>query len=89
VNTLRPHGTLCFVGAPPKTVSLPAFPLISVARSVCGSNTGSPGGILEMLDVAARHGVQAKIEKFRMSDANQALKRLRKSQVRYRAVLGN
>ena len=89
VNTLRPHGTLCFVGAPPKTISVPAFPLISVARSVCGSNTGSPGGILEMLGVAARHGVKAKIENFKMSEANQALNRLRKSQVRYRAVLGN
>jgi alcohol/geraniol dehydrogenase (NADP+) len=89
VNTLRPHGTLCFVGAPPKTVSLPPNPLISVARSVCGSNTGSPSRISEMLDVAARHGVKARIEKFKMSEANQALKRLRKSQVRYRAVLGN
>jgi uncharacterized zinc-type alcohol dehydrogenase-like protein len=87
VNTLRPHGTLCFVGAPPKPVALPAFPLISVARSVCGSNIGSPARIAEMLDVAARHGVKAKVEKFRMSDANQAVKRLRKSQVRYRAVL--
>jgi alcohol/geraniol dehydrogenase (NADP+) len=89
VNTLRPHGTLCFVGAPPKTVSVPAVPLISNARSVSGSNTGSPGGILEMLDVAARHGVRAKIEKFKMSEGNQALKKLRKSQVRYRAVLAN
>lgn len=87
VNTLRPHGTLCFVGAPAKPISLPAFPLISVARSVCGSNTGSPGRISEMFDVAARHGVKAKIERFKMADANQALKRLRKSQVRYRAVL--
>ncbi|MBB6143486.1 putative zinc-type alcohol dehydrogenase-like protein [Silvibacterium bohemicum] len=87
VNTLRPHGTLCFVGAPAKPISLPAFPLISVARSVCGSNTGSPAGIAEMLDVAARHGVKAHIEKFKMSDANQAVNRLRKSQIRYRAVL--
>lgn len=89
VNTLRPHGTLCFTGAPSKPLSLPAFPLISVARSVCGSNTGSPGRIGEMLDVAARHGVKAKIERFRMSEANQALKRLKKGQVRYRAVLSN
>jgi alcohol/geraniol dehydrogenase (NADP+) len=88
-NTLRPHGTLCFVGAPPKPISLPAFPLISMARSVCGSNIGGPARIAEMLDVAARHGIKAKVEKFRMADANQALKRLRKSQVRYRAVLSS
>jgi len=39
--------------------------------------------------VAARHGVKAKVERFKMADANQALKRVRKSQVRYRAVLSN
>jgi alcohol/geraniol dehydrogenase (NADP+) len=89
VNTLRPHGTLCFVSAPAKPIALPAFPMISLARSACGSNTGSPSQIAEMLDVAARHGVKAKVEHFRMADANQALRRVKKSQVRYRAVLSN
>jgi uncharacterized zinc-type alcohol dehydrogenase-like protein len=89
VNALRPHGTLCFVGQPGKPISLPPPSLISVARAVCGSNIGSPPRIAEMLDVAARHGVKAKVEHFKMADANQALKRVRKSQVRYRAVLSN
>ena len=87
VNTLRPHGALCFVGVPPKPVALPAFPLVSMRRSTCGSGIGSPVQIAEMLDVAARHGVKAKVEHFRLSEANQAVKRVRKSQVRYRAVL--
>jgi uncharacterized zinc-type alcohol dehydrogenase-like protein len=87
VNTLRPHGTLCFVGVPPKPIALPAFPLISQSRSACGSNIGSPARIAEMLDVAARHGVKAKVERFKMSEANQAIKKVRKGQVRYRAVL--
>jgi len=89
VNTLRPHGTLCFVGVPAKPITLPAFPLISAMRGTCGSNIGSPQRIAEMLDVAARHGVKAKVERFKMSEANQALRRARKSQVRYRAVLSN
>ncbi len=89
VNTLRPHGTLCFVGVAPKPVSLPVFPLISAMRGVCGSNAGSPSRIAEMLDVAARHGVKAKVERFKMSEANLAVKRVRKSQARYRAVLSN
>ena len=89
VNTLRPHGTLCFVGVAPKPVSLPTFPLIGAMRCVCGSNVGSPSRIAEMLDVAARHGVKAKVERFKMSEANQAVKRVKKSQVRYRAVLSN
>jgi uncharacterized zinc-type alcohol dehydrogenase-like protein len=89
VNTLRPHGTLCFVGVPPKPITLPAFPLIQAMRGTCGSNIGSPQRIAEMLDVAARHGVKAKVERFKMAEANQALRRTRKSQVRYRAVLSN
>ena len=89
VNTLRPHGTLCFVGVAPKPVTLPAFPLISSMRSVCGSNIGNPSRIAEMLDIAARHDIKAKVEHFKMSEANQAVKRVRKSQVRYRAVLSN
>lgn len=86
-NTLRPHGTLCMVAAPPKPLSLPTLPLLTSIRAVGGSNTGSPSRIAEMLDVAARHGIKAKVEKFKMSEASQAVKKVRKGQVHYRAVL--
>lgn len=89
VAALRPHGTLCLVGVPPQPVSVPAFPMIAGARCVCGSNTGSPARIAEMLDVAARHKVAATTESFPMAEVNQAISRVRKSQVRYRAVLAN
>jgi uncharacterized zinc-type alcohol dehydrogenase-like protein len=45
--------------------------------------------IAEMLDVAARHGIKARTEKFPMAKANEAVARCRKSAVRYRAVLSN
>jgi alcohol/geraniol dehydrogenase (NADP+) len=86
---LRPTGTLCFVGVPPSPISLPAFALISGMRSVCGSPIGSPHMISEMLDVAARHNVNAKTELFPMSKANEALDKVKKNKVRYRAVLSN
>ncbi|HTV82923.1 MAG TPA: NAD(P)-dependent alcohol dehydrogenase [Acidobacteriaceae bacterium] len=89
VSALRPHGTLCLVGVPPKPVAVDAFPLIAGARCICGSNTGSPARIVEMLDVAARHNVAARTETFRMAEANEAISRLRKNQIRYRAVLAN
>lgn len=89
VSALRPHGTLCLVGVPPKPVAVEAFPLIAGARCVCGSNTGSPARIAEMLDVAARHKVAARTETFKMAEANQAIGRLRKNNVHYRAVLAN
>ncbi len=43
----------------------------------------------EMLDVAARHGVQAKTERFAMAKVNDAIARVKKNHVRYRAVLAN
>jgi uncharacterized zinc-type alcohol dehydrogenase-like protein len=63
------------------------FPLISTAKGLCGSNTGSPSRMAEMLDVAARHHIGAKTERYKMSEATQAVKKVRKNQVRYRAVL--
>jgi alcohol/geraniol dehydrogenase (NADP+) len=89
VGALRPHGTLCVLGPSPEPVSITAFPLIAGVRAVSGSNTGGPGRIAEMLDVAARHKVGAQTEGFRMAEVNQALARVRKNHVRYRAVLVN
>jgi uncharacterized zinc-type alcohol dehydrogenase-like protein len=89
VQTLRPTGTLCFVGVPPSPVSVHAFPLISGQRSISGNPTGSPYRLREMLDVAARHGVKATTESFPMSQANAAIEKVKKSKVRYRAVLAN
>jgi uncharacterized zinc-type alcohol dehydrogenase-like protein len=89
VQTLRPTGTLCFVGVPPSPVSLHAFPLISGIRSVTGSPIGSPHRLREMLDVAARHGVKAMTESFAMAKANEAIEKVKKNKVRYRAVLSN
>ncbi len=89
IQALRPTGTLCFVGVPPSPVSLQAFPLVSGVRTVVGSNIGSPQRIREMLDVAARHGVKATTETFPMAKANEAIEKVKKNKVRYRAVLAN
>jgi uncharacterized zinc-type alcohol dehydrogenase-like protein len=42
-----------------------------------------------MLDVAARHGVKAQVELFPMTKANEAIDKVKKNKVRYRAVLAN
>jgi alcohol/geraniol dehydrogenase (NADP+) len=89
MQALRPNGTLCFVGVPPSPVTLHAFPMISGTRTVTGSPIGPPHRIREMLDVAARHGVKAKIERFAMGKVNEAIERVKKNKVRYRAVLAN
>jgi len=89
MQALRPTGTLCFVGVPPSPVAVQAFPLISGARSITGSPIGSPHQLREMMDVAARHGVKAQTERFAMSKANEAIEKVKKNKVRYRAVLAN
>jgi len=89
VNCLRPKGTLCIVGVPASAMSIQAFPLISGQRAICGSPTGSPHDLHQMLSVAAHHGIKAIIERFPMAKANDVLVRVKKNQVRYRAVLTN
>jgi uncharacterized zinc-type alcohol dehydrogenase-like protein len=89
VQALRPTGTLCFVGVPPSPISIHAFPLISGVRTITGSPIGSPHQIREMMDVAARHGVKAQTERFPMAKVNEAIAKVKKNKVRYRAVLAN
>ena len=89
LNALRPKGVLCVVGVPPSPMAIQAFALVGAQRAVSGSPTGSPHDIAEMLDVAARHGVKAVTERFAMDKANEAVAKVKKNQVRYRAVLAN
>jgi uncharacterized zinc-type alcohol dehydrogenase-like protein len=89
VAALRPTGTLCFVGVPPSPVSLHVFPLISGLRTITGNPTGSPSRLREMIDVAARHGIKAHTEIFPMAKANEAIAKVKKNKLRYRAVLTN
>ena len=89
LQALRPNGTLWFVGVPPKPITVQAFPLISGRRTLGGSPVGSPSRLREMLDVAARHEVKASIEVFPMAKANEAIEKVKKGKVRYRAVLAN
>ena len=89
LQALRPRGTLCFVGVPPSPVQFHGFPLISGERTITGSTIGSPHRLREMVDVAARHGVRAITESFPMAEANEAIERVKKNKVRYRAVLAN
>ena len=89
IHALRPNGKLWFVGVPPSPISVHAFPLTGGNRVIGGSPTGSPHLLREMLDVAARHGVKASTELFDMSKANEAIDKVRRGKVRYRAVLAN
>ncbi len=89
ITALRPKGTLVVLGVGPSPLQISGFSLIGGQKAVAGSPSGSPKDLREMLDVAARHGVKAITERFAMKDANKAVDKVKKNQVRYRAVLAN
>jgi uncharacterized zinc-type alcohol dehydrogenase-like protein len=89
LNSLRPKGTLCVLGVPPSPIAIQAFSLIGQQRSISGSPTGSPRDLHEMLRVASHHKIKAITERFPMAKANDAIANVKKSKVRYRAVLAN
>jgi uncharacterized zinc-type alcohol dehydrogenase-like protein len=89
ITALRPKGTLAILGVGPSPLQITGFSLISGQKAIAGSPTGSPRDLREMLDVAARHKIKAITERFAMKDANKAVDKVKKNQVRYRAVLAN
>jgi len=89
LGALRPEGTLCLVGIPESDLKVPPFDIVLPERRIVGGRAGSPGDTARMLHFAAQHGVRPMIERFKMSDLNTALARVREGKVRYRAVLEN
>lgn len=88
LDLLRPHGTLCFVGAAGQ-INIPMRKLVSGDKKICGSLIGAPDMISEMLHFAARHQIQAMTQRMPMSKANEALDLVRRNKARYRIVLCN
>jgi uncharacterized zinc-type alcohol dehydrogenase-like protein len=89
INVLRPNGHLCFVGAVPSPIQVHAMSLIVGGKSLSGSPIGSRKTIVEMLEFAARHGIEAQVEVMPMYQVNEAIERISSNQARYRIVLRN
>lgn len=89
VEALAPKGRLHTVGVISEPVSLPVFPLIMGQRSFSGSPLGSPATTAQMLNFAARHGVEPITELYPMSKINDAFEHLKSGKARYRIVLQN
>ena len=89
LETIKPNGVLCLVGAPPGLMQIPGSQLLVGQRAICGSDIGSRRDIKEMLAFAAEHRIGAQVETAPMTDVNRAIERVRKNDVRYRMVLTN
>lgn len=83
---LNARGKLLIVAAPHEALTIPAFPLLS-GKSVAGWPSGSAIDSEDTVNFSALTGVKARIEKFKLEDAEQAYAKVMENKVRFRAVL--
>ena len=87
VAALAPLGRLHLLGAVLEPIPISAFDLIMTRRAITGSPTSSPASLRKMVDFCARHGIQPVVEHLPMAQINEAIRRLRLGDVRFRFVL--
>ena len=87
VGALAPLGRLHLLGALLEPIPLNAFDLITTRRAITGSPLSSPASLRKMVDFCARHGIQPQVEHLPMAQINEAIRRLRLGDVRFRFVL--
>lgn len=86
LGLLKYNGKLVIVGGPDK-LELPVPPLLFGAKAVVGCFVGGMKETQDMLNFAAEHNITADIETISIDNANTALERLEKGDVRYRFVI--
>jgi uncharacterized zinc-type alcohol dehydrogenase-like protein len=87
VGALAPLGRLHLLGALLEPIPLHAFDLIMTRRAVTGSPLSSPASLRKMVAFCARHGIRPMVEHLPMAEVNEAIRRLRQGDVRFRFVL--
>ena len=87
--SLKTNGRLAIVGFPDSPVMFDPLELVVHQFSITGSFIGSRAGMKEMLSFAQEQGIAPEVELMPMSQANDAIRRVRKNQARYRIVLFN
>ena len=87
LRVLRPGGILCVVGVASSEIQLPVSELIDERKTITGSPIGSPKTLRALLEFVSQHKIRPWTECFRMSNASEAISRLQRQQIRYRAVL--
>lgn len=88
IAALKPRGTLHVVGAL-GSITASVFPLIVGQKSISASPVASPAVTAQMLEFAALHQIGPIVERFSLSDANDAFTHLEAGDARYRIILDN
>jgi D-arabinose 1-dehydrogenase-like Zn-dependent alcohol dehydrogenase len=84
---LGPNGTLVVLAAIAEKASLIPAGLITGQKHICGSVIGTRDDMDAMLRFAADHGIVPLVERHPLARVNEVLDRLRRGEVRLRAVL--
>jgi uncharacterized zinc-type alcohol dehydrogenase-like protein len=89
LGMLKPHGTLCLVGAPRDAIVIPPSALIGGQKAIAGSSIGGSRSMREMLAFAAAHGVRPRVQTLPMAQCNLGVSKVKKNLARFRIVLAN
>lgn len=87
LEQLKSHGELTQVGVPSEPIELSLIPLVFKKITFSGSLIGGIKETQEMLDFCAEHGITADIELIKLPQVNEAMERLKRSDVKYRFVI--
>ena len=86
VKMLTPLGQLCLVASPLQPLSLSGGQLNNSRRSIYGNYIGSRSETVQMLEFAARHGIEV-VEVMSLAGGNEAIARIRNRDVETGLVL--
>ncbi len=87
LGALAPQGRLVLLGGGKEPLPIPIGPMVVGERSVLGSITGSPFDNEKTLRFSVLSGVRPWIETMPLKRANEAYRRMRSGQARFRIVL--
>jgi len=87
LNLVGNNGTLCIVGLPTSSITIPVPSLVFGQKAVAGSIVGGRRFMREMLDFSAVHNITPMIETMPLRDVNEAMDRVAANKARYRVVL--
>jgi D-arabinose 1-dehydrogenase-like Zn-dependent alcohol dehydrogenase len=85
--TLKKRGRLILLGFP--DIEMNSTNLVAHELSITGSLIGNPPMMREMLAFAEQHSIHPMVELMPMSEVNEAIRKLKENQARYRLVLFN
>ncbi len=88
-NLVGNNGTLCLVGIPASSITIPIIPLVFGQKTVAGSIVGGRRFMREMLDFAAVNNITPMIETMPLSQINEAMDKVAANKARYRIVLAS